>query len=130
MRDIPGTIVTGFEDMFVTDGEEAVFTATLSKENTRFKILKDGVELSRSENVRIKKNETTVTLTLLAASLDDAGFFQIMTNAETENESFAELIVEQKQVEFKSAFEDIAVNFNDSAEFKCEVSDRDAKGQG
>ena len=126
VRAPPVTIVTGFEDLAVTDGEEAVFKATLSAENGRYKILKDGIELQRTELVRMKKQGCDVTLTLPASSLDDAGFYQIQTNGD---ESFAELLVEKKIVEFKSGFEDCKVNFNESAEFKCEVSERDAVGK-
>ena len=43
---------------------------------------------------------TKVILTLACASLDDAGFYQIVTNG---GESFAELIVEEKPVEFKDS---------------------------
>jgi len=63
---------------------------------------------------------------LATAQLDDAGFYQIITNGD---ESFAELIVEEKPIEFKSGFSDMSVNFNESAEFKCEVSEAEAKGK-
>ena len=126
VRDVPGKVEIGFEDLVVTDGEEAVFTATLSSETAKYRILRDGVELQRSEKVRIKKTGKVVTLTLPMAQLDDAGFYQIQANG---GDSFAELIVEEKQIEFKSGFTDVSVNFNESAEFKCEVSDRDAVGK-
>ena len=123
---MPGTVEIGFEDLMVTDGEEAIFSATLSSETAKYRILKDGVELSRSEKVRIKKTGKVVTVTLPMAQLDDAGFFQIETNG---GDSLAELIVEEKQIEFKSGFSDMSVNFDETAEFKCEVSDRDAVGK-
>ena len=63
---------------------------------------------------------------MATAQLDDAGFYQIITNGD---ESFAELIVEEKPIEFKSGFSDMSVNFNESAEFKCEVSEAEAKGK-
>ena len=82
--------------------------------------MRDGIELTRSDGIRIKRNGTQVyhlcreiaffllkadfdtyfkvILTLACATLDDAGFYQILTNG---GESFAELIVEEKPVEFK-----------------------------
>ena len=81
--------------------------------------MRDGIELTRSDGIRIKRNGTQVChlcreitfrrkadfdshfqviLTLACATLDDAGFYQILTNG---GESFAELIVEEKPVEFK-----------------------------
>jgi len=126
VREPPVTIVTGFEDVQVTDGEEAVFKAEISSDRGRFKILRDGIELTRSDGIRIKRKECQVFLSLATAQLDDAGFYQIITNGD---ESFAELIVEEKPIEFKSGFSDMSVNFNESAEFKCEVSEAEAKGK-
>ena len=81
VRDVPTTVVTGFDDLMVTDGEEAIFTATISSETGKFRILKDGIELSRSDKVRIKKTGAVVTLTLPMTGLDDGGFYQIETNS-------------------------------------------------
>ena len=78
------------------------------------------VQIIRLENLK------KVVLSLATAQLDDAGFYQIITNGD---ESFAELIVEEKPIEFKSGFSDMSVNFNESAEFKCEVSEAEAKGK-
>ena len=77
-----------------------MFKAEISNERGRFKIMRDGIELTRSDGIRIKRNGTQVILTLACASLDDAGFYQILTNG---GESFAELIVEEKPVEFKDS---------------------------
>ena len=76
-----------------------IIQAEISNERGRFKILRDGIELTRSDGVRIKKTEAKVVLTLTTATMDDAGFYQIITNGD---ESFAELIVEEKPIEFKA----------------------------
>ena len=60
------------------------------------------------------------------ASFNRAGFYTLKTNGD---ECLGELIVEEKPIEFKSGFSDMSVNFNESAEFKCEVSEPEAKGK-
>ena len=55
-----------------------------------------------------------------------AGFYELKTNGD---ECLAELIVEDKPLDFISGFSDLTVNCQEYAEFKCIVNDSMATGR-
>ena len=122
----PVMLIKGFEDIQLVEGESAHFFARLSVDHGRYKLLKDGIELTPCDRFKITREGANVTMEIAKVMLGDAGFYEIQTNGE---KSFGELIVDAKPVVFKSGFSDMTVNFNDEAEFCCEVADAEATGK-
>jgi len=61
-----------------------------------------------------------VELRIPKASYPSAGFYELKTNGD---QCLAELIVQDKPIDFTSGFSDLTVNCADYAEFQCCVSD-------
>ncbi|XP_076805528.1 myosin-binding protein C, fast-type-like isoform X3 [Clavelina lepadiformis] len=120
----PVTIVRGFQDIQLMSGEDAEFTAEMSSEAARFKILRDGNEIILNDRFKIQKEGCKVTLNILKCEPEDEGFYQFMTNG---GASTAELMVQSESVIVRP-FSDLKVNFKDTAEFFCEVNKEDTKG--
>ena len=55
VKDRPVSIIKGFEDLQIVDGENAHFKAELSVEGGSFRILYDGQELRRSDQIQISQ---------------------------------------------------------------------------
>ena len=122
----PVTLIKGFEDIQLVEGEGAHFFARLSNDQGQYKLLKDGIELTPSDRHLISRDGANVTFEIKNTKRDDAGFYEIQTNGD---KLFGELMVDPKPVVFKSGFSDLTVNFNDQAEFLCEVADAEATGK-
>nr|XP_039267422.1 myosin-binding protein C, cardiac-type-like [Styela clava] len=125
VREHPVTITKGLEDIQVKEGEDAEFNCELSNENGKFRILKDGSQIEQGEKYNIKKEGVKVTFNVKKISTDDEGFYQIVTNGA---QSCAEIVV-QETSQITQSFSDLKVNFKDTAEFACQVSDEAVKGQ-
>lgn len=106
IKDRPITILKGFEDLQIIEGEDAHFKAEISHESGVFKIYYDGVELRRNDQIAITQRHTLIDLRMKACSFDRAGFYSIKTNGD---ESIAELFVQEKPLEFASGFSDLTV---------------------
>ena len=79
----------------------------------------DGQELRRSDQVNIVQRGFKVELKIKEASFNRAGFYTLKTNGD---ECMAELIVEEKPIEFMEGFQDLTVNCDEVACFECSVS--------
>ena len=119
VKDRPVSIIKPFEDTQIVDGDNVTFKGELSVENGAFKIFYDGQELRRSDQVTILQRAFKVELKIKEASFDRAGFYTMKTNGD---ECMAELIVEEKPIEFMEGFHDLTVNCDECAIFECEVS--------
>ena len=96
-----------------------------SAEHGRFKLLKDGIELTACDRYKITKEGANITFDIFKVRKEDAGFYEVQTNGQ---KLFGELIVDEKPVVFKSGFSDMTVNFDEEAIFDCEVADAEATG--
>lgn len=119
------TILKGFEDQQVVTGTDVEFVCEVSSDKGRYKILKDGEDITESDKYKIKRDGKVITFDVLKTDSHDEGFYQLLTNG---SQSCAEVIVQEKP-EITQGFSDIKVNFKDTAEFACEVSDEALKGK-
>ena len=119
VKDRPVSIIKPFEDMQIIDGDNVTFKVELSVENGAFRVFYDGQELRRSEQVSILQKGFKVELKIRDASFNRAGFYTLKTNGD---ECMAELIVEEKPIEFSEGFQDLTVNCDEVACFECSVS--------
>nr|XP_002130191.1 myosin-binding protein C, cardiac-type-like isoform X2 [Ciona intestinalis] len=125
VQEPPVTIVKGLEDAQIACGETTEFCCEISNENGKFRFLKDGVDIPSNDRFKVKKEGVKVTLTITEAVIEDEGFYQFMTNGSS---SCSELLVQEPAAVFTRAFSDLKVNFKETAEFFCEVSNETTKG--
>nr|CAB3264099.1 myosin-binding protein C, cardiac-type-like [Phallusia mammillata] len=125
VQEPPVTIAKGLEDVQVVAGSDAEFTCEMSSENGKFKILKDGIDLPSSDRFKVKKEGAKVTFNIAGVAPEDEGFYQFLTNGSS---SCAEMLVQEPEAVIVRPFSDLKVNFKDTAEFFCEVSNEETKG--
>ncbi|KAL1007358.1 hypothetical protein UPYG_G00085610 [Umbra pygmaea] len=127
IKEPPVTITRTLEDQMVMKGERVELECEVSEEGTSVKWEKDGVELTRNESVkyRFKKDGRKHTLIINEATKEDCGHYRVKTNGD---ESMAELMVSEKELEVYQNIADLSVEAMDEAVFKCEVSDENVKG--
>ncbi|KAF3832721.1 hypothetical protein F7725_026386 [Dissostichus mawsoni] len=133
----PITIVKNLEDQMVMNGERVELMCEVSEEgaNEHYSWLlcdilcreKDGVELTRDESFkyRFKKDGCKHVLIINEATKEDCGHYKVKTNGD---ESMAELLVQEKDLEVYQSIADLTVKAQDQAVFKCEVSDEKVRG--
>merc|ERR1711981_1135730 len=112
---------TGLED------DEVVLECELSSDSGKFKVMKNGQELTRSGTVKVKRDGKKLKIVINPASKEDTGYYSIETN--NGDVSYADVLIEEKPAEITRAFSDLKVNCKDRAEFVCEVSSDDVKGK-
>ncbi|MEQ2300817.1 Myosin-binding protein C, cardiac-type, partial [Ameca splendens] len=127
VKEPPVTIVKNLEDQMVMKGERVELECEVSEEGATVKWEKDGVELTRDESLkyRFKKDGCKHVLIINEASKEDGGHYKVKTNG---GESFAELLVQEKELEIYQSIADLTVKAKDQAVFKCEVSDENVRG--
>uniref|UniRef100_A0A9J8CUV2 Myosin binding protein C3 n=1 Tax=Cyprinus carpio carpio TaxID=630221 RepID=A0A9J8CUV2_CYPCA len=127
VKEPPVLIVRNLEDQMVMKGERVEFECEVSEEGAQVKWEKDGVELTRDESFkyRFKKDGCKHVLIINDVTKEDCGHYRVKTNG---GQSFAELMVQEKQLEVYQNIADLTVKAKDQAVFKCEVSDENVKG--
>lgn len=114
------------EDYTGLEGDEVVLECTLSQEGGKFKVCRNGEELTRTGSVKVVRDGKKLKIVINPASKEDTGYYSIETN--NGDVSYADVIIEEKPAEITRAFSDLKVNCKDRAEFVCEVSSDDVKG--
>ncbi|XP_067255579.1 myosin-binding protein C, cardiac-type isoform X2 [Chanodichthys erythropterus] len=127
VKEPPVLIVRNLEDQMVMKGERVEFECEVSEEGAQVKWEKDGVELTRDESFkyRFKKDGCKHVLIINDVTKEDCGHYRVKTNG---GQSFAELMVQEKELEVYQSIADLTVKAKDQAVFKCEVSDENVKG--
>ncbi|XP_053282318.1 myosin-binding protein C, cardiac-type [Pleuronectes platessa] len=127
VKEPPILIVKTLEDQMVMNGERVELECEVSEEGANVKWEKDGVELTRDESFkyRFKKDGCKHVLIINEATKEDCGHYKVKTNGD---ESMAELLVQEKELEVYQSIADLTVKAKDEAVFKCEVSDENVKG--
>uniref|UniRef100_H2ZJW8 Myosin-binding protein H n=1 Tax=Ciona savignyi TaxID=51511 RepID=H2ZJW8_CIOSA len=125
VQEPPVTIVKGLEDSQIACGQSAEFICEISSEGGKFRFLKDGIDIPSNDKFKVKKEGVVVSLFITETEMEDEGFYQLMTNGSS---SCAELLVQEPEAAIVRPFSDLKVNFKDTAEFFCEVSNEATKG--
>ncbi|XP_078271732.1 myosin-binding protein C, cardiac-type-like [Rhinoraja longicauda] len=127
VREPPVLITHPLEDQAVMVGERVEFELEVSEEGALVKWDRNGQELRREETFkyRFKKDGKKHTLFINEAMKEDAGHYTAKTNGD---QSLAELLVQEKQLEVYQSIADLTVKAKEEAVFKCEVSDEMVKG--
>jgi hypothetical protein len=116
-----------FEDYTGLEDDEVVLECEVSSDSGKFKIMKNGQELTRSGTVKVKRDGKKIKIIINPASKEDSGYYSIETN--NGDVSYADVLIEERPAEITRAFSDLKVNCKDRAEFVCEVSSDDVKGK-
>ena len=117
------TLGEQFQDQRVNNGEAAVFTTSLSQENAKFKLLKDGIEFGTTDKLVVKQEGLKITITVLNCGPEDAGFYECRVNG---GKTFAELLVSKVAPVFMA---DNTVNGNGEAVLTCTLADEKTQGK-
>ncbi|GCC21365.1 hypothetical protein chiPu_0019834 [Chiloscyllium punctatum] len=127
VREPPVLITHPLEDQVVMAGERVEFELEVSEEGALVKWERNGQELRREETFkyRFKKDGKKHVLFINEATKEDAGHYTAKTNGD---QSVAELLVQEKQLEVYQDIADLTVKAEEQAVFKCEVSDEKVKG--
>eukprot|EP00061_Rhincodon_typus_P017371 g46044.t1 len=123
----PVLITHSLEDQVVMVGQRVEFELEVSEEGALVKWERNGQELRREETFkyRFKKDGKKHVLFINEATKEDAGHYTAKTNGD---QSVAELLVQEKQLEVYQDIADLTVKAEEQAVFKCEVSDEEVKG--
>ncbi|XP_048463230.1 myosin-binding protein C, cardiac-type [Rhincodon typus] len=127
VREPPVLITHSLEDQVVMVGQRVEFELEVSEEGALVKWERNGQELRREETFkyRFKKDGKKHVLFINEATKEDAGHYTAKTNGD---QSVAELLVQEKQLEVYQDIADLTVKAEEQAVFKCEVSDEEVKG--
>ncbi|MED6283195.1 Myosin-binding protein C, fast-type [Characodon lateralis] len=129
VKEPPITITKLMDDYHVVVGERVEFEIEVSEEGAHVMWSYEDQEISKekdSSKYRFKKDGKKHTLTILEATLDDAGMYHAWTNG---GHTKGELEVEEKELEVLQDIADLTVRATDQAVFKCEVSDDKVTGK-
>ncbi|MEQ2302209.1 Myosin-binding protein C, fast-type [Ameca splendens] len=129
VKEPPITITKLMDDYHVVVGERVEFEIEVSEEGAHVMWSYEDQEISKekdSSKYRFKKDGKKHTLTILEATLDDAGMYHAWTNG---GHTKGELEVEEKELEVLQDIADLTVKATDQAVFKCEVSDDKVTGK-
>ena len=126
VRDLPCSIITPLEDTQMIVGQQVIMTAKLSVAGAKVKLYHEGAEVKMSKGLTYLVKDKMFEFRIDKLQYDHAGFYQLKTNGD---ECLAELIVEDKPIDFNAGFSDLTVNCTDYAEFKCEVNDPEIEGR-
>lgn len=117
------TLSEMFQDQRVNNTESAVFTTTLSQENAKFKLLKDGIEFGTTDKLVVKQEGCKISVTVLNCGPEDAGFYECRVNG---GKTFAELLVSKVPPSFMA---DNTVNASGEAVLTCTLADEKTQGK-
>ncbi|CAG5082738.1 Oidioi.mRNA.OKI2018_I69.PAR.g10195.t1.cds [Oikopleura dioica] len=126
VRDLPCTIIVPLEDTQMIVGQQVIMTAKLSVAGAKARLFHEGSEVKMSKDVTYFVKDKLFEFRIDKLKYDHAGFYQLKTNGD---ECLAELIVEDKPIDFSSGFSDLTVNCTEYAEFKCQVNDPEIEGR-
>merc|ERR1711990_1114301 len=117
------TLGEQFQDQRVNNGEAAVFTTSLSQENAKFKLLKDGIEFGTTDKLVVKQEGLKITITVLNCGPEDAGFYECRVNG---GKTFAELLVSKVAPVFMA---DNTINGSGEAILTCTLAEEKTAGK-
>ena len=117
------TLTSGFSDIQAAASEEVTFTATMSSDDGRYKLLKDGIEFGTTDKISVTQEGTKITCVVHKVNSDDSGFYQIKVNG---GSSFAELIVSAAVAAPKPLYQ---MSVSGDVTVACDLADEKSAGK-
>ncbi|KAH9498303.1 hypothetical protein Btru_006488 [Bulinus truncatus] len=119
VTDTPLVIIQPLNEADVTEGESITLTCKVNKSDVKARWFKDGAEIYPSENLILKVDGDTHTLTIPRANLEDEAEYTIKLE---DKSSTALLLVEEGPLTITRPISDIECLEGETVSFVCEVN--------